>query len=96
MRYVAAYLANAGLAPLLCAICEVRGSGAMDRATGAVELHDALVRSTESRRSLLIVVEVKHLITADLEQLRALHDVSGAGLALIGSRDLYPRLLGKV
>lgn len=92
--YVAAHPAIAGVVPLLRAICEELGGGVMDRAAGAAELHGALVRLTERRCGLLIVDEAQHLTAAALEQLRALHDASGVGLALIGNRDLYSRLVG--
>lgn len=92
--YVAAHPAIAGVVPLLRAICEVLGAGVMDRAAGAAELHDALVRLTGNRHGLLMVDEAQHLTAAALEQLRALHDASGVGLALVGNRDLYSRLVG--
>ena len=92
--YVAAHPAIAGVVPLLKAVCDAVAACPTDRAAGAAELHEAAARRVESRKGLLIVDEAQHLTAAALEQLRAIHDASGVGLALIGNRDLYARLVG--
>ena len=45
-------------------------------------------------RGLLIVDEAQHLSLRALETLRALHDATGAGLALMGNAVVYARLTG--
>ncbi|MDN5924618.1 MAG: ATP-binding protein, partial [Xanthomonadales bacterium] len=83
--YVAAHPAVAGVVPLLKYVCDALGVGGIDRASGAAELHTAIVRRLTGQRCLLIVDEAQHLSGAALEQLRAIHDAAGVALALMGN-----------
>ncbi len=57
-------------------------------------LRRELLRRMRDTRGLLIVDECQHLSVAALEELRALHDACGIGLALAGNETVYHRLRG--
>ena len=98
--YVVAHPGNAGVVPLLEDVCAAL---AIPRQNGAAELHRAIVYYAEradatglldARPGLLIVDEAQHASADALEALRSIHDAAGVGLALIGNRDLYARIMG--
>lgn len=84
--------ATCSLAPCLERVleaCGVRGQGGR-----AARLEEALRMRVNGVRGLLIVDEAQHLSLRALETLRALHDATGAGLALMGNAVVYARLTG--
>ncbi len=60
----------------------------------AAALETALRTRVNGARGLLIIDEAQHLSLRALEALRGLHDVTGAGLALLGNELVYTRLTG--
>ncbi len=54
----------------------------------------AVARRIGGTQGLVIVDEAQHLTTAALEQLRAVHDKGGIGLALVGNQEVFARLDG--
>jgi DNA transposition AAA+ family ATPase len=54
----------------------------------------AILHRIRGAGALIAVDEAHHLHISALEQLRALHDLAGAGIALVGSEDVYARLQG--
>lgn len=57
-------------------------------------LMSALIRRLQDTQGLLIVDEAQHLTTAALDQLRALNDRAGIGIAWIGNEPLRGRIEG--
>jgi len=83
--------ATAGVVPALEEVCAALG---IPPSNGAAALHRSIVKRVSGTAGLLIVDEAQHLLPAALDQLRSLHDATGIGLALLGSRDVYARLVG--
>ena len=83
--------ATSGVVPALEEVCAALG---MPAANGAAPLHRAIVQRVTGTGGLLVVDEAQHLIPAALDQLRSVHDASGVGLALLGSRELHTRIAG--
>ena len=84
--------AHGGVAAALEEIAEVVGlRGFPGR---AARLHRELVRKFKGTGGLLIIDEAQHLNINAIEAIRALHDASGVGLALVGNESVYARLTG--
>lgn len=83
--------ATTGVVPALWEISSALG---LPRSNGAAELHRSIVRRVSGTGGLLIVDEAQHLAPLALDQLRSIHDAAGVGLALVGSRDVYARMVG--
>lgn len=83
--------ATPGVVPAMDEICAALG---IPKKNGAAALHRAIVKHLAGTEGLLIVDEAHHLQPAALDQLRSIHDAAGVGLALVGSRDVYARLVG--
>ncbi len=83
--------ATASVVPALEEVCAAVGIPASN---GAAPLHRSIVKRLAGTDGLLIVDEAQHLQPAALDQLRSIHDAAGIGLALLGSRDVYARLVG--
>jgi DNA transposition AAA+ family ATPase len=81
--------ATAGLVPAMIEICTVLGMPALN---GAGPLHRAIVSHVAGKGGLLAIDEAQHLTSEALDQLRAIHDATGVGLVLMGSRALRTRL----
>lgn len=62
--------------------------------TGARPLYRAIVRAITKTGGLLIVDEAQHLNDGSLEVIRAIHDETGIGVALVGNEAVYSRLTG--
>lgn len=61
--------------------------------TGARSYHLAIAkRLATAKRSILVIDESQHLVDGALEELRALHDASGAAIALVGNDGVYRRI----
>ncbi len=54
----------------------------------------AVARRITGTQGLVVIDEAQHLTTAALEQLRAVHDKSSVGLALVGNAEVFARLDG--
>lgn len=78
-----------GVVPVLKEICEAVGGG---KATGANGLAREVVRKIRGTRGLLIIDECHHATAAALDAIRALHDATGVGVALVGA----PEMSGKI
>jgi len=83
--------ATSGVVPALEEVCAALG---IPPSNGAAPLHRSIVRRIAGSGGLLIVDEAQHLQPAALDQLRSIHDAAGVGLALLGSRDIYMRMVG--
>lgn len=60
----------------------------------AARLQRELIRRLTGTSGLLIIDEAQHLNLNALEAIRALHDATGIGLALVGNESVYARLTG--
>lgn len=60
----------------------------------ASRLQRELIRRLHGTSGLLIIDEAQHLNINSLEAIRALHDATGVGLALVGNESVYARLTG--
>jgi hypothetical protein len=80
----------------LCQAIEVvaHAVGLKHASGGARRLRDAIIVRIKGRKGLLIVDEAQHLSMAAVEELRAIHDATGVGLALVGNEQSYTRFLG--
>jgi DNA transposition AAA+ family ATPase len=72
-------------------VCSALG---MTEQGGAAKLFRAIVRKVKGTRGLLIIDEAQALSTSALDQIRAIHDRAGVGLALVGNQEVYARLTG--
>lgn len=87
------------LAGLLRRVSAAVGAGEHPSALAA---EDAIVRHLTDRGALLVVDEAHRLRAALLDELRALRDLSGSGLALVGDDSILmtlarcPQVLGRV
>lgn len=61
----------------------------------ATKLSEAIGTRVQDTGGLLIVDEAQHLSSKALDQLRALHDLFGIGIALVGNESVYGRLQGE-
>ncbi|WP_282265982.1 AAA family ATPase [Stenotrophomonas sp. PS02298] len=61
---------------------------------GANKLHAAACRRVANTNGLLVVDEAQHLTEAALDQIRAIHDATGIGIALVGNEAVYARMTG--
>lgn len=83
--------ATAGVVPALEELCAALG---IPPSNGAAPLHRSIVKRVTGTDGLIVIDEAQHLQPAALDQLRSIHDAAGIGLALMGSRDVYARLVG--
>lgn len=68
--------------------------GVSDVHGGAAKLRRGIVRKLNGTHGLLIIDEAQHLSVAALDQVRAIHDATGVGLALVGNEQVYARMTG--
>ncbi len=61
---------------------------------GASRIQRALVKRIAGTKGLLVVDEAQHLSVGALDGLRALHDATGVGVALVGNEAVYARMTG--
>lgn len=84
--------ASAGVVPALEEIAlSVDASSA---AGGAAKLHRAIVARLRGTNGLLAIDEAQHLSVPALDQVRAIHDACGVGLALLGNETVFTRMTG--
>jgi len=68
--------------------------GATGTQGGGAKLRRGIVSRLNGTHGLLIIDESQHLSTAALDQVRAIHDATGVGLALVGNEQVYARMTG--
>lgn len=68
--------------------------GIHDVVSGASRLSAAIEGKVRGRRGLLVIDEAQHLGLSAVEELRAIHDATGVGLALVGNEVVYARMTG--
>lgn len=61
---------------------------------GGAKIQRAIIRRLAGTQGLLIIDEAQHLGVQALDALRALHDATGLGLALVGNETVYARMTG--
>jgi DNA transposition AAA+ family ATPase len=96
-RYSSVWLATmspatAGVTTALEEVCLAVGISELPG--GGARMQRALISRVTDTRGLLIVDEAQHLSVAALDALRALHDATGIGIALLGNEQLYGRMTG--
>jgi DNA transposition AAA+ family ATPase len=96
-RYSSVWLATmspatAGVTTALEEVC--LAVGITELPGGGARMQRALIARIADTRGLLIVDEAQHLSVAALDALRALHDATGVGIALLGNELLYGRMTG--
>jgi DNA transposition AAA+ family ATPase len=82
---------TASAVPALEEVAEVLG---IEVSGGAAKLQRAIVKRLRGTMGLLIIDEAQHLSVAALDAMRALHDATGLGLALVGNESVYARMTG--
>lgn len=78
-----------GIVPVLRAVSEAVGTAP---GSGASGLARGIAAKVAKRRGLLIVDEAHHAQPPTLDAIRALHDATGVGVALVGGPELAARL----
>lgn len=61
---------------------------------GAARVQRAIIQRIRGSHGLLVIDEAQHLGVAALDAMRALHDATGIGLALVGNEAVYARMTG--
>ncbi len=84
--------AVASVAGMLSRVAMAVDAGAKHHSAAAAEA--AIIQRLEGRSTLLVVDEAHHLSPRLLDELRCIRDVSGCGLALVGSDELWTALAG--
>ena len=82
---------TAGVVPALeeiCATLQLAEQG------GAARLSRAILRRLRGTGGLLVIDEAQHLSVAALDEIRAFHDSTGIGIALVGNEKLYASMTG--
>lgn len=82
---------TAGAVPALEEVAESLG---IEMHGGAAKLQRAIIRRMRGTMGLLIIDEAQHLGVAALDAMRALHDATNLGLALVGNESVYARMTG--
>lgn len=62
--------------------------------SGAARLQRAIIKRIRGTFGLLIVDEAQHLNIQALDEIRALHDATGVGIALVGNEEVYASMTG--
>lgn len=77
-----------------CLLALMRGLGAR-RLGGASEAISIMIREkVVGRQGLFLIDEAQHLSERALEEIRAIHDDTGVGVALVGNREVLTRIEG--
>jgi DNA transposition AAA+ family ATPase len=84
--------ATAGVTTALEEVC--LALGLRDLPQGAARMQRAIVARVAGTGGLLVIDEAQHLGVAALDALRAIHDATGVGLALVGNEMIYARMTG--
>lgn len=83
--------ASANVVTSLEVVVDALGLGAQG---GANRLYGAICKRVAGTGGLLVIDEAQHLTEAALDQLRAIHDATGIGIALVGNEQVYARMTG--
>lgn len=84
--------ATAGVTTALEEVCLALGFRELPG--GGARMQRELVARLQGSEGLLVIDEAQHLSVAALDALRALHDATGIGLALMGNELIYARMTG--
>ncbi len=84
--------ATAGVTTALEEVCLALGMRELPQ--GAARMAREIVARVRDTRGLIIVDEAQHLSVGALDALRAIHDATGVGLALMGNDLVYARMTG--
>lgn len=82
---------TAGVVTSLEEICDALG---LSPGGGARKMAKAICRRVRDTHGLLIVDEAQHLSVAALDEIRAIHDATGIGIALVGNDGVFARMAG--
>jgi DNA transposition AAA+ family ATPase len=83
--------ASSGVVTCLQVVAEALGLAV---GGGALSLSRAIAKRVRGTSGLLVIDEAQHLSVAALDQLRAIHDATGVGIALVGNDGVYSRMAG--
>ena len=86
--------AASSVAACLARVAAAMGLRLDQRQRSAAAIEAAVVERMAGSGGLLVIDEAQHLPTRSLEELRALHDASGCGVALVGSDPFWLQLSG--
>ena len=84
--------ATAGVVPCLEEVLEALGVRGV--VGGAAKLQRAIIARLTGTQGLLAIDEARHLNVNALDAVRALHDATNIGLALLGNEAVYARMTG--
>lgn len=84
--------ATAGVTPALEEVCLALGMRELPG--GGARMQREIIQRVRSTAGLLIIDEAQHLTVPALDALRAIHDATGLGVALLGNEILYARMTG--
>jgi hypothetical protein len=84
--------ATASVVPALEQIAE--SVGLREATGGGARIQRAIIHRIRGTHGLLVIDEAQHLNVAALDAIRALHDATDIGLALMGNEMLYGRMTG--
>ena len=84
--------ATAGVVPCLEEVLEALGVRGV--VGGAAKLQRAIIARLTGTQGLLAIDEAQHLNVNALDAVRALHDATNIGLALLGNEAVYARMTG--
>lgn len=84
--------ATSSVVPALEEVAEA--VGIKDMSGGAARFQRAIIRKLTGTGGLLIIDEAQHLSVQALDAMRALHDATEIGLALVGNEQVYARMTG--
>ena len=84
--------ATTGVVPCLDEIAETLGIRGVTG--GAGKLQRAIAQRLKNTKGLLVIDEAQHLSVPALDAVRALHDATGIGIALVGNEAVYARMTG--
>lgn len=82
---------TAGVVTALEEICEAMG---LSPGGGARKMAKAINRRVRDTHGLLAIDEAQHLSVQALDEIRAIHDATGIGIALVGNEGVFSRMAG--
>jgi len=84
--------ASATVVPALEEVADAVGLSNLG--TGAARIQRGVIKRLRDTYGLLIIDEAHNLGIQALDEIRALHDATGIGLALVGNEEVYARMTG--
>lgn len=82
---------TAGVVTALEEICEAM---ALATGGGARKMAKGVARRVRDTHGLLVIDEAQHLSVQALDEIRAIHDATGIGIALVGNEGVFSRMAG--